>query len=239
MNNLADNLKSARTARGLTQDQVAQAIGLARPTYALIESGKRDVTLSQAETLAAILRISVDEPRGVGIPVFNTETSMEKYKQMILNALEAGADKDGKITKTKLAKLVYLADFTWYYNHLVPMSGMSYRRLPQGPVPETYFRAVDELVESGVLCLEEKGRAFMLSMAESGAAPSSKLSPEERQMIRKISESWQGKQTHEIVNFTHEQLPWSICREGEVIPYGLITQEDPEKVYGTADVAEL
>jgi len=231
MNNLADNLKSARTARGLTQDQVAQAIGLARPTYALIESGKRDVTLSQAETLAALLRISVDELRGVGIPVFNTETSMEKYKQMILNALEAGADKDGKITKTKLAKLVYLADFTWYYNHLVPMSGMSYRRLPQGPVPETYFRAVDELVESGVLCLEEKGRAFMLSMAESGAAPSSKLSPEERQMIRKISESWQGKQTHEIVNFTHEQLPWSICREGEVIPYGLITQEDPEKVW--------
>ena len=108
MNNLADNLKSARTARGLTQDQVAQAIGLARPTYALIESGKRDVTLSQAETLAALLRISVDELRGVGIPVFNTETSMEKYKQMILNALEAGADKDGKITKTKLAKLVYV-----------------------------------------------------------------------------------------------------------------------------------
>ena len=126
MNNLADNLKSARTARGLTQDQVAQAIGLARPTYALIESGKRDVTLSQAETLAALLRISVDELRGVGIPVFNTETSMEKYKQMILNALEAGADKDGKITKTKLAKLVYLADFTWYYNHLVPMSGMKH-----------------------------------------------------------------------------------------------------------------
>ena len=76
MNNLADNLKSARTSRGLTQDQVAQAIGLARPTYALIESGKRDVTLSQAETLAALLRTSVDELRGVGTPVFNTETSM-------------------------------------------------------------------------------------------------------------------------------------------------------------------
>ena len=239
MNNLADNLKSARTARGLTQDQVAQAIGLARPTYALIESGKRDVTLSQAETLAALLRTSVDELCGVGASNFDTEALMEKYKQMILNALEAGADEDGKITKTKLAKLVYLADFTWYYNHLAPMSGMPYRRLPQGPVPETYFRAIDELVENGVLRLEEKGRAFMLSMVESGAAPGSKLSPEERQMIRKISESWQGKQTHEIVNFTHEQLPWSICREGEIIPYGLITQEDPEKVYGTANVAEL
>ena len=239
MNNLAENLRSARTSRGLTQDQVAQAIGLSRPTYALIESGKRDVTLSQVETLAALLRTSVDELRGVGASNFDTEALMEKYKQMILNALEAGADEDGKITKTKLAKLVYLADFTWYYNHLAPMSGMPYRRLPQGPVPETYFRAIDELVENGVLRLEEKGRAFMLSMVESGAAPGSKLSPEERQMIHEIGKSWQGKQTHEIVSFTHEQLPWSICREGEVIPYGLITQEYPEKVYGTADVAEL
>ena len=239
MNNLSENLRSARTSRGLTQDQVAQAIGLSRPTYALIESGKRDVTLSQVEMLAALLRTSVNELRGVGASNFDTEALMGKYKQMILNALEAGADEDGKITKTKLAKLVYLADFTWYYNHLVPMSGMPYRRLPQGPVPETYFRAIDELVENGVLRLEEKGRAFMLSMVESGAAPGSKLSPEERQMIHKIGKSWQGKQTHEIVNFTHEQLPWSICREGEVIPYGLITQEYPEKVYGTADVAEL
>jgi len=190
-----------------------------------------------------MLRVSIDELRGAcdGVStLLNPEASMEKYKQMILNAIAFGADEhDQKITKTKLAKLVYLADFTWYYNHLVPMSGMSYKRLPQGPVPDVYFRAIDELIEDGALCLEERGRAFMLSMAESGSAPSNQLSAKEVAMISGIGNAWQGKQTQEIVNFTHEQLPWQICREGEVIPYGLITQEDPEKVYGNARVAEL
>lgn len=243
MNNLGSNIKAARLARGFTQEQVAKAIGLTRPTYALIEAGERDISLSQAETLASMLRVSVDELRGAvdgTATLLNTENSLEKYKQMILNALAAGADEhDGKITKTKLAKLVYLADFTWYYNHLAPMSGMSYKRLPQGPVPDVYFRAIDELIEDGALCLEERGRAFMLSMAESGSAPANQLSEGEIKMIFEIGKAWQGKQTQEIVNFTHEQLPWQICREGEVIPYGLITQEAPEKVYGNARVAQL
>ena len=77
-------------------------------------------------------------------------------------------------------------------------------------------------------------------MVERGAAPHSKLSDKELAVIRSIGEAWKDKQTQEIVDFTHEQLPWQICREGEIIPYGLITQEDPEKVYGpAADLAKL
>jgi uncharacterized phage-associated protein len=153
---------------------------------------------------------------------------------MILNAIQFGSDKtDGKVTKTKLAKLVYLADFTWYYDHLAPMSGMSYRKLPRGPVPDIYFRALDELEEDGVITREEKGRNILLKLAEPGSAPSNRLSKEERMEISKISKAWQGKQTQEIVDFTHAQISWQICREGEVIPYSLITQEDPERVYGS------
>lgn len=237
MSNLGNNLEKARLARGYTLDKVAGAIGLSRQTYALVEAGKRDITLSQAETLAAMLRTTIDELRSApdGVSAFSDpNSSIEKYKQMILNALQYGAEKDGKITKTKLAKLVYLADFTWYYQKLTPMSGMSYRKLPQGPVPDVYFRAIDELVEDGTLVLEPKNLAFMLSMNEEGEAPSSRLSGDEKQMIKKISTAWRGKQTREIVDFTHQQLPWQICRDGEVIPYGLITQEEPGQVYGNA-----
>ena len=237
MSNLGHSLEQARIHRGFTQDQVANAIGLSRPTYALVEAGKRDITLSQAENVAAMLRITIDELRGApdGVNTFgDLSGAMEKYKQIILNALYYGADKDGRTTKTKLAKLVYLADFTWYYKELIPMSGMSYRKLPQGPVPDVYFRAIDELVEDGTLTLESRKQAFMLSMSELGDAPSSRLSKEEQTLIQKVSAAWKGKQTREIVDFTHQQLPWLICRDGEVIPYGLITQEEPERVYGSA-----
>lgn len=49
--------------------------------------------------------------------------------------------------------------------------------------------------------------------------------------MKKIVEKWKDKKTNEIVNFTHNQLPYALCRENEIIPYELITQEDPDLVY--------
>jgi len=228
-------IEKARLAHGYSQDQVARAIGVSRPSYNNIENGKKELTINQAKTLASMLRISIDDILGMedGSSVFtDIIASTEKYKQMILNCISFGSSSDGKITKTKLAKLVYLSDFIWYYLNFSPMSGKVYRKLPQGPVADVFFRALDEMEENGAIIRETKGTAFMYSMVEA-VAPVSMLSSDEISLIKKISEAWQNKSTEDIVNFTHEQLPWQICREGEVIPYGLITQEEPERVYGT------
>jgi DNA-binding XRE family transcriptional regulator/uncharacterized phage-associated protein len=233
--NLSNNIEQARLARGYTQEQVARAIGVSRPTYIGIESGKKELTVRQAEALSSMLRISIDDILGIadGTSVFSDVLkSTEKYKQIILNSIKFGADEDGKITKTKLAKLVYLADFIWYYLNTSPMSGMTYRKLPRGPVADVYFRALDEMEEDGTIIRETKGKAILFSLIEK-EAPSGRLSDDELELIEKISKAWQGKSTNDIVAFTHEQLPWQICRDGEVIPYGLITQEEPERVYGT------
>ena len=229
------NIEQARLARGYTQEQVANALGVSRPTYINIEAGKKELTVRQAEALSSMLRINIDDILGVadGSSVFtDVLKSTEKYKQMILNSLKYGADTDGKITKTKLSKLIYLADFIWYYLNSFPMSGMTYRKLPRGPVADVYFRALDELEEDGVIIREPKGKAILFSLIEN-EAPASRLSADELILIEKIGKTWNCKSTEDIVSFTHEQLPWQICRDGEVIPYSLITQEDPERVYGT------
>jgi hypothetical protein len=57
------------------------------------------------------------------------------------------------------------------------------------------------------------------------------LSKEENLLIKKIAIKWKHKKTNEIVNFTHNQLPYFLCKDNELIPYELITQEDPDKVY--------
>ena len=235
MSSANNSIKQTRLARGLSQEEVAEVIGITRPTYSLIESGKKELTLSQAESLSAVLRIGIDDLLGgsdSASVIVDPNKSLEKYKQIILNSLKSGSDSDGKITKTKLAKLVYLADFIWYYENSTPMSGMSYRKLPQGPVPDIYFRALDELEEDGTIDREQKGKAIMYSLIEANA-PQNKLSEHELNMINSIGEAWKGKNTQDIVNFTHDQLPWQICRDGEIIPYSLIIQEDREKVYGS------
>jgi hypothetical protein len=74
------------------------------------------------------------------------------------------------------------------------------------------------------------GGAQMLSIKTRDVA-TDLLSKKEQAVIRKIAAAWKHKPTQEIVNFTHEQLPWSMCRDGELIPYVLIIQEDPDHVF--------
>ena len=234
---LSNNIEKARTMRGYSQEQVARALGVSRPTYVNIESGRKEPTISQAKAISSMLAIGLDDIIGAsdGNSIFSDIiASTEKYKQIILNALKHGADNEGKITKTKLAKLVYLVDFIWYYRNSFPMSGMTYRKLARGPVADVYFRALDELEEVGTVIREPKGNAIMYSLVEQ-EAPSNRLSEHEINLIRSTGMAWKGKPTGEIVDFTHRQLPWQVCRDGEIIPYTLITQEEPENVYGPVE----
>lgn len=48
-------LKEARNKAGLTQEQVAEQVGIARATYGHIESGERGVTVPNAKKISRVL----------------------------------------------------------------------------------------------------------------------------------------------------------------------------------------
>lgn len=225
-------VKEFRIKNNLSQEQIAKAIGVSRPTYTAMEADKQHLSAEEAQKLASLMGISIDELLSGNI------ANVEKYKQMILVYLRMNltSKKDNKIPKTKLAKLLYLADFAWYYNHLESMSGMMYRKIPYGPVPDTFFRALDELEEAGKIFIERKdvdGKEMFL-IGESESNKNEKivtLSSDEIKLMKDIGKKWKDKKTNEIVNFTHNQLPYTLCRQDEIIPYELITQEDPEMVF--------
>lgn len=230
MNTYIKKFKEFRLKQGLSQAQVAQAIDVSRPTYTAIEAGKQKLDLDEAQKLAKLFGIGVDELLFGAIP------NIEKYKHMILTYLRLNLSKDGKVPKTKLAKLLYLADFAWFYDHFESMSGMQYRKIAFGPVPDNFFRALAELEEAGKITIEHKspeGKDMFL-ISESNSNKNEKiqtLSKEEKSLMKKIATKWKNKNTKEIVNFTHNQLPYFLCREDELIPYELITQEDADLVY--------
>jgi transcriptional regulator with XRE-family HTH domain len=229
-NHLPIFIKKLRSAHNVSQDQIAKAIGVSRPTYAAIESGKQKLDIEEARRLAGFFGIGVDELMSGSI------YNITKYKQMILLYLRINLSPDAKIPKTKLAKLLYLADFSWFYENMESMSGVQYRKIAYGPVPDLFFRIIDELEESGKILIDRKNVSGkdMLLISESESNKNEKiesLSQNEKLLIKNISQKWRNKKTNEIVNFTHNQLPYSLCRENELIPYELITQEDPDKVY--------
>ncbi|OIO19881.1 MAG: hypothetical protein AUJ37_01690 [Candidatus Magasanikbacteria bacterium CG1_02_41_34] len=220
-------IKELREKRGFSQQEVADRLEIARTSYLAVEQGKRELMLSEAHKLADMFGIDIEDLESGMIPNY------EKYKDMLIAYLRtAGSDVDGCIPKTKLAKLLYLADFGWFYEHLESMSGMKYKKLPYGPVPDMYFRALTELEESGVITVERKGEAILISETETAKKNKQQsLSEEELKLIKKIAKKWKKKRTPEIVKFTHAQMPYFLCRDNEIIPYELITQEDPAGVY--------
>lgn len=125
-------VKEIRESRGFTQGEVAERLDISRQTYARIESGESELTLGQAVQLAKMLDITLADITGEDVRVIsNQEYDIEKYKAILTQCIRFGSDKDGKITKTKLAKLAYLIDFGWFYEHLEALTGLSYRKLPQ------------------------------------------------------------------------------------------------------------
>lgn len=59
--NLAANARRLREARGLSQQQMAGLSGIPRPTWASLESGAANPTLSVLARAAAALQVSIEE----------------------------------------------------------------------------------------------------------------------------------------------------------------------------------
>ena len=219
----ASIIKVVRSKRGVSQAELAKRLGMSRPSYIAIEQGKQELTLGEFEKLSSVLGVSLAELAGGEVPNY------VKYRQMILAYLRLNK----KVTKTKLAKLLYFADFGWYYSNLRSMSGMSYRKIHYGPVADSYFRIIDEMSDAGEVAVEQtEDGAMLISQTRGGSKVAlSELSADELALIGKIDTKWKGKKTSDIVAFTHKQLPFMFARENDLVSYDLFTQEDPDEIF--------
>ncbi len=129
---LYQKVKEVRESHSLTQSEVAEKLDISRQTYARIESGESEITLDQAVKLAKTLDITLADITGEDVRITaNQEYDIELYKSILTLCIKYGSDSDDRITKTKLAKLAYLVDFGWFYEHLEQLTRLSYRKLAQ------------------------------------------------------------------------------------------------------------
>lgn len=219
---VVERIVKLREQSGLTQEAVAKSLGLSRQRYMLVEKGERGLSIEELEILAGVFGVSI-------VDFFNEPRNNKKFLQMYFYILKH-AGKNGKIPKTKLAKLLYLADFRNFFDELEPMSGVRYIRREYGPVADIFFEVTEDLFDTGKINIEPYNEALMIKSTTSDIGEDL-LSTDEKKRIREICALWKDKRTSEIVNFTHQQKPWLACKDGEYIPYTLIVQEDPEHVY--------
>ena len=220
---IAQQVTDIRKGSGFTQAEVAKKLGVSRQSWVMVEKGKRDLDTNELKRLAEIFGVDV-------VDFFRENSDIDKFKQMYFACLRFASDQRGGVPKTKLAKLLYLADFANFFYHLEPMSGVKYRRMQYGPVADLFFSLTEDLYEGGEINIQPMGEALIIS-ASTRNQSNDRLNSQELKLIKEICSLWKTKRTKEIVNFTHEQKPWQMCRLGECIPYELIIQEDPKHVY--------
>lgn len=227
---LKDRIRKLREDKKLTQADLAQQLNVSRLTYISIENGDKKPTIDQLDVISSVLGVTTRQLLFPEETANQQEVNFTKYRQMCQACIQyGGSSKDGKITKTKLAKLLYLVDFSWFVQTGISMSGLGYRALPRGPVADQFFQMTDDMFESGQVQIESKGAALLFSNTEEPSCEG--LNPDEMSHIKTIAQKWQSADTQTIVEFTHRQSPWTSTLPGMEIPYELAKQIPTDQLY--------
>jgi len=150
-------------------------------------------------------------------------TSEQKLRGVLEYCLLHGSSL-GKVPKTKLFKLIYLADFSKYYFEGKSITDEVYKNRPHGPVPDALFALVDEMTESGDILVECGKMANFHRLAVEPTAVKY-LTKNDIKILKDVCDYWKDKPTEKVEEFSHNQRPWFLTEPNEVIPYELILQE--------------
>ena len=71
MTNVGEKIRGIRTLKGLSQENLAEMLGLSLPAYADVERGKKDVTIKRLEQIAEKLGVSLNDILSFGDRISN------------------------------------------------------------------------------------------------------------------------------------------------------------------------
>ena len=166
VNYLAKFIQEQRKKRNLTQEFLASALKMSRPTYMQIEQGKRDLTITEAKKLAEVFDIPFEnflegkedtktvvkiegkkkqkqEAKGE-IRISVPQEKAEKFEQTLLYILAKIGGKPN-IGQTVLYKLLYFIDFDYYEKFEKQLIGAKYIKNHYGPTPVMFAKIINQM----------------------------------------------------------------------------------------------
>lgn len=236
-------IKQLRDNARLSQQDVADAIGIARATYASLEAGRRDPDLGELKSLAKYYEISihelideqpieeVDEPQvayrreamtdDIEPRDIDPQVSPEKLREVLLYVLNKVGAKPN-VGETVLYKLLYFIDMDYYEKHGKSITGLTYIHNTYGPSPVKDFRAVvDDMIAHDELDIVEtkffnnKQKKYLPQVA----VDLDKLSASEIKHIDKELVRLSDKTASELTDLAHKDTPWIVAKKGKPIDY--------------------
>ena len=230
-----------RARHEMSQEELASAVGLSRPSLAQIELGNRNVTAVELSLFAETLYFSMDEIMSsefkyeasykttnyeadageirISVPEFK----VEKFKNLILYILEKCAGKPN-VGETVLNKLLYFSDFNYYELYEEHLSGATYRKFTKGPVPKEINDILKEMVDEGKLQAfnvkyfgYSQKRYFPLIASDKRVFNGAEI-----EVIDMVIDRLSNMSASEISDYSHGDMPWKASTDRQVIDYELV-----------------
>lgn len=246
---LSEFIQRLRKKRNLTQEFLASALKISRPTYMQIERGERELTISEARKLANIFDLRLEDFLGGHVPnhkvilesdsaegekkedirIIMPRASVKKFKEVLLYVLgKVGAKPN--IGETALYKLLYFIDFDFYEKFEAQLTGARYMKNHFGPTPVEFKEIVENMEQKGEL---ERVKSRYFQYDQKKYLPRrdpdlSKLSAQEIKHIDEVLARLSDKNANELSDYSHTDIPWRVHKPGEIISYESVFYRDPK-----------
>lgn len=239
-------IRKLRGNAGLSQQDVADAVGIARATYVKLENGGREPKQSEILALARYYEISpltimtgehlVEEP-AVEYRRMPTEEQTdtvprdidpklqpEKLREVLLYVLEKVGAKPN-VGETVLYKLLYFIDFDYYEKTGHSITGLTYIRNHYGPTPATDFVSVVSAMKENDELEVVETKYFKNTLKKYLPLKNAEFSELSANELRHIDETLarlSDKSAAELSELSHYDTPWRVTKPGKKIDYRFV-----------------
>jgi transcriptional regulator with XRE-family HTH domain len=247
---LAKYIQEQRKKIGLTQEFLASALKISRPTYIQIERGERDLTITEAKKLAEIFGIVFDDflqgkesplpkielgkrarPKKIKqeVRISVPQENIVKLKETLLYILEKiGALPN--IGEAVICKILYFIDFDYYEKYEEQLIGATYIKNYHGPTPAAFVEIVKQMERDNDLVRVVK-KYFQYDQKKylpRRKADLSIFSAREKELIDTEIERFKDFNASKIEEYSHKDVPWVGAKDLQPISYEAVFYRTPE-----------
>lgn len=244
-------LQQLRKSKGYTQEEVARAIHLTRPTYIAVEQGKRDLTTKEATKVAHFFGLNLadfvtekkldyemtvtsaptnQDPRAETIRISIPFAKLAKFRQVLLYILHHVGGKPN-VGMTVLYKLLYFIDFDYYEKYEEQLMGLTYIKNHHGPTPNIFGKTIEKLTSHGDV-EAVKSKFYKYEQTKYLINPSLKLdlsllTANELSHIDSELDRLSDKTAVELSSLSHQDIPWITAAESDPLDYEAVFYRTP------------